>query len=128
MKTKIYYLIAFVIVALAACTAQKGTSVHDQLDGRWHLTETLNDIGDGKGKYVAVTADSSYITFSKAGLVGGNAIYGATNYKLIDATHLALTIKGNTAPINYRYKVDGNDLELNAPCREACGLRFKRMK
>ncbi|WP_295768144.1 hypothetical protein [uncultured Mucilaginibacter sp.] len=128
MEKKIYYLLAFVVVIFVACTSQKGMSVHDKLEGRWALTETLNDIGDGKGKYVPVTADSAYLVFNKSGLINGNAIYGATNYKITDNTHLAISIKGNTAPVNYRYKVDGNDLELNAPCREACGMRFKRMR
>ena len=129
MKNRILTLILITAtIAIVACSSQKGQSVHDKLEGRWQLTETLNDIGDGKGKYMPVTADSSYIVFSKSGLVSGNAIYGATNYKITDSTHLALTIKGNTAPLNYRYQLNGNNLVLNAPCREACGLRFKRMK
>jgi|GEM_PF-1692429 len=129
MKIKILTLLVIISAVLfTACGSQKGQSVHDKLEGRWQLTETLNDIGDGSGKYTPVTADSSYIMFSKSGLVSGNAIYGATNYKITDSTHIALTIKGNTAPLNYRYKVESNALELNAPCREACGLRFKRMK
>jgi hypothetical protein len=53
---------------------------------------------------------------------------GTTHYAIADSVHLNMTIEHNADPIDYRYKVSKDSLLLNPPCREACGMRFVRVK
>ena len=118
------------VCALAACTTQKTSSnAIPSLAGKWKLTETLADIGDGKAKWAAVSKDSLLVSEFKAdGSISGNAMPGTTHYVVADSIHLNMTIEHNADPIDYRYKVSKDSLLLNPPCREACGMRFVRVK
>jgi len=68
------------------------------------------------------------VEFTKDGKVSGNAFDNTTAYKLIDSNHVEFSITGNTSLVTHRYKVTATTLLLNPPCREACGMRFIRMK
>jgi len=128
MKIKLL-AITLLITAFAACTSQKPQSDKPSLVGKWQLTETLADIGDGKATWAPATKDSiQYVEFTKDGKVSGNAFYNTTAYKLIDSNHVEFSITGNTSLITHRYTVTANTLLLNPPCREACGMRFIRLK
>jgi hypothetical protein len=130
MKNRsIKLLILLTIVMASACSLYKGRSSSSPLAGKWQLTETLSDPGDGSGKWVpAETGVIKYVTFGTDGTVGGNALAGTTRFAYTDSTHIALTQKGNTLPVTYRYKISQSTLTLNPPCREACGMRYVRMK
>ena len=128
MKIKLLAL-ALLISAVCACTSIKRQSHVPSLVGKWQLTETLADIGDGKGTWTPATKDSlQFVEFTKDGKVSGNAFDNTTAYKLIDSNHVEFSITGNTSLVTHRYKVTATTLLLNPPCREACGMRFIRMK
>ena len=128
MKRSIALIVA--IAAFAACTTQKTNSTTTPtLVGKWKLTETLADIGDGKATWQQVSKDSALVSeFRSDGSITGNAMPGTTHYAIADSAHLNMTIEHNTDPIDYRYKVSKDTLLLNPPCREACGMRFVRLK
>ncbi|WP_345955096.1 hypothetical protein [Mucilaginibacter sp. PAMB04168] len=129
MKTKIFVILFTSVLVITACAIQHKVADHERLIGHWILIETLNDPGDGSAKWKPQTkADAEYITFGAAGHITGNSIEGATDYNIIDSNHLTINIKDNTAPITYRYKTNNNTLELNPPCREACGMRYVKRK
>lgn len=129
MKHKLVVALTLVIAAFAACTTQKSHINTSGLTGRWQLTQTLADIGDGKATWQPASKDSVLIVELKSdGSITGNAMPGTTHYTITDSVHLAVTIEHNTAPIDYRYKVTNDTLLLNPPCREACGMKFIRLK
>lgn len=129
MKNKLYTTIILLIIAFAACTSIKRKSNAPAIAGKWQLTETLADIGDGKATWTPASKDSiQSVEFSKDGKVSGNALYSTTAYKVTDSTHVEFTITGNTSTVTHRYQVTDTTLLLNPPCREACGMRFIRMK
>jgi hypothetical protein len=130
MKHRTYILIVMLLIAVApACSIFKHRVTSSPLVGRWQLTETLSDPGDGSGKWMpAETGSKLYIIFDTDGSVSGNGLPGTTRFAYTDSTHIALTQKGNALPVKYRYKISQNILELNPPCREACGMRYVQIK
>jgi hypothetical protein len=124
---QIWCLFAFAIIT--GCSPHTAKLSNQGLQGSWKLTATLADVGNGKASWQKAEANSTtYVKFNPTGTVEGKALSDATHYKIIDSTHLALTIKHNFEPITYRYQLQANILTLQPPCREACGLRFVRMK
>jgi len=122
-------VVVLLMSAFGACTSIKRQSSEPTLVGKWQMTETLADIGDGKATWTPVSNDSiQYVVFAKDGKVSGNAFYNTTSYKLIDSNHVEFGITGNTSFVTHRYKVTATTLLLNPPCREACGMRFIRLK
>jgi hypothetical protein len=129
MKIKLFAVILLMAASFTACNSQKMQTGKPTLVGKWQMTETLADIGDGKATWTPVSKDSvQYVVFTKDGRVSGNAFYNTTAYKLIDSNHVEFSITGNTSLITHRYQVTATTLLLNPPCREACGMRFIRMK
>ena len=130
MKNRSITFITLVAISIAsACVSQKNNVTTPTLVGKWQLTETLADIGDGKGTWTAVSKDSVLTSeFKSDGSITGNAMPGTTRYAITDSVHLAMTVEHNVTPIDYRYKVSQDTLLLNPPCREACGMRFIRVK
>lgn len=128
MKIKLLAIV-LLITAISACNSIKRQKNVSTLVGKWQLTETLADIGDGKATWTPATKDSVlFVAFSKDGKVSGNAFDNTTAYKIIDSDRVEFSITGNTSLITHRYQVTGTTLLLNPPCREACGMRFIRMK
>lgn len=122
-------LLLMAVIITAGCSSQNTKVASPTLVGKWQLTETLSDPGDGSGKWMPAEKDSKQLVeFGKDGSVSGNAMPETSHYTITDSIHLALTQQGNTAPITYRYKVAQNTLTLNPPCREACGMRYIRVK
>jgi hypothetical protein len=117
------------VFAFTACSTQKTSTTTPSLVGKWKLTQTLADIGDGKATWAEVSKDSVLISeFKSDGSITGNAMPGTTHYAIADSAHLNMTIEHNADPIDYRYKISKDSLLLNPPCREACGMRFVRVK
>src|SRR4051812_38222926 len=116
MKNKLYTTIILLIIAFAACTSIKRKSNAPAIAGKWQLTETLADIGDGKATWTPASKDSvQSVEFSKDGKVSGNALYSTTAYKVTDSTHVEFTITGNTSTVTHRYQVTATTLLLNPP-------------
>lgn len=104
--------------------------------GKWKLTQTLFDPGDGSGVYTDVASDDNReIEF----LSNGNVV---SNYSLCTSNPTS----GNsfTAPYfedndyivpndcfpdgyNITYQIEGDNLILHYPCIEACAYKFTRI-
>ena len=99
--------------------------------GKWKLTETLADIGDGKGQWAAVPQnDSTSIQFNENGTIESmeSGFKAVKAHQIVDSANLEITFQNNQPKINYRYKVQNEILELNPPCIEACGFRYVRVE
>ncbi|WP_406826122.1 hypothetical protein [Pedobacter sp. KACC 23697] len=98
--------------------------------GKWKLTETLFDIGNGQGKYTKVTGEAKYLQVEKsgnqAGKFKGDAIPNLISFKILDSVRMEVYAKTYQMPVVFRYQVSANSLEINPPCIEGCGYRFVR--
>lgn len=93
--------------------------------GKWKLTESLIDPGDGSGKWTA-PAENTVIEFTSGGLIKYNT-GESDNYKIINDSLMQVS-SSSSSTINYSYKMDGNKLFMRPPCIEACGERYIRLK
>lgn len=116
-------VIAFLVIIVSCKKDDNGTR---EIYGTWKLTETLNDPGDGSGIYTKVNGPVKYLTIDTSGNIQGDAMPDVVKYKVLDSERLEITSKNYPQPLIYWYKVTFNTLELNPPCIEGCGLKFKR--
>lgn len=98
-----------------------------ELYGKWQLREVYQDPGDGSGRYELAKGDAKYLTFTREGVVSGDAIPGYVRFKILDGQRVALYIDDKTKPIEVGYKVDSHRLTLTPPCIEGCGFKFIRL-
>ncbi|MES2829461.1 MAG: hypothetical protein V4687_14970 [Bacteroidota bacterium] len=96
-----------------------------EIYGRWKLLETLSDPGDGSGKYVKTKKDL-YATFDRSGTLEGDALPGATSFKILDSVSIQISSKEPDRSLTYRYKVSAKSLWVYPPCFEGCGMHFIR--
>ncbi|GGI25450.1 hypothetical protein [Pedobacter mendelii] len=122
MKKLIFALLLTTIIL----SCKKNTESSNEIYGKWKLTETLFDIGSGQGKYTKVTGPDKFIIFDKSGEIQGDAMPDFIRFRLIDSVKIELFSNAYVMPITHRFKVSGNNLTINPPCIEACGLRFTR--
>ncbi|MFC4210921.1 hypothetical protein ACFOWA_07000 [Pedobacter lithocola] len=118
-------LFAF-LIATIILSCKKNTESSNEIYGKWKLTETLFDIGNGKGKYTKVTGPDKFLIFDKSGTVEGDVMPDIKRFRLLDSVKIELISNNYVMPITYRYKVNGNSLTINPPCIEGCGLKFIR--
>lgn len=114
-------LIAFIGV-LVSC--DKNDQSPENLYGKWKLTEQLADPGNGSGTWQKVTGKAKYVNFDKEGALTGEALPEFIKFKIIDTVRIQFAQKGTADSIIYYYKIKGDDLILNPPCIEACGIKF----
>ena len=94
--------------------------------GTWKLTETMNDPGDGSGKYKKVEGDLKYLTLERSGEISGDVLSNLERFNVLDSARIEFSTKTAKERVIYYYKVSANSLTLNPPCIEGCGLRFVR--
>lgn len=97
-----------------------------QLSGKWKLTESLIDIGNGQGKWTKVSDTNGsypYIIFKTDSTLESNIFADMRRYHVIDSTKIRFTFFDNRK-IEYRYSFKNNTLLINPPCIEGCGYRF----
>lgn len=110
-----------------SCKKDRKESAPVEIYGKWKLTETMNDPGDGSGKYIKATGEPKYLSFDKDGKLGGDALYmDVFRYRIIDSTRIEILYQNYIAPQVYWYKLTAKTLQINPPCIEGCGLRFVR--
>jgi len=98
-----------------------------KLYGKWKATESLIDVGDGKGVWKPITGDSLYIKFYADGTVEGNGFKDdPLSYKVLPNSRLEVTIKGNISYI-FWVSISGQTLNLRPNCVEGCGTRFVKV-
>lgn len=120
------WLLYFITFTTILISCKKGDNGSTEIYGTWKLTETWNDPGDGSGKYIKVKGKPRYIVIDTAGKLEGDAMPGMVGYKIQDTERIQI-LGPEYALTVYQYKLTGNTLELNPPCIEGCGLKFKRM-
>jgi hypothetical protein len=119
-------LILLAITTFFYIACKKESSKESTIYGKWKLTETLADPGDGSGKYMPVKGAAKYVVLEESGKISGEAFPEAISFKIVDSIRLEITFKDRKEPASFRYKVSGSILEINPPCIEQCGLRFRR--
>ena len=97
-----------------------------EIYGKWKLTETMNDPGDGSGKYMKVEGEPKYLTLDQSGQISGEALSDLQSFKVLDSVRIEVFPKTSMPSMIYYYKVSANTLTINLPCIEGCGLRFVR--
>ena len=98
--------------------------------GKWRLTETLADPGNGLGEWMKVSASSNdYVEFRPDGKVKSTLFAEYATYVLTDSTTITFS-KENKTVQHYRYSIKDGVLTMspNGPiyCIERCGSRFKK--
>jgi hypothetical protein len=94
------------------------------LIGTWTIKETLSDPGDGSGKWEPVSTGET-LNFKSDGTISGTALGNIKSYKIIDSIRIQF-IEANDNTYICRFLINDEYLEINPPCRERCGSRFKR--
>lgn len=123
-KLLLALLIAFTATFVSCEKSENGPV---EIYGTWKLTQTLFDPGDGSGEYTKVKGAAKYLTIDTSGNVEGEALPEVVKYKILDSERLEITTENYPQPLIYRYKVTSSTLEINPPCIEGCGYRFRRV-
>jgi hypothetical protein len=122
---KLYLLLMVFSLVYLGCKKEKEDGP-GEVYGTWMLTETMNDPGDGSGKYKKVKGDVQYVTLERSGDISGDALSDLQRFNVLDSARIEFVTKPANDKIIYYYKVSANSLTLNPPCIEGCGLRFVR--
>jgi len=131
MKKILLLLLAFASVIHVSCKkSDNNNDGSSEVYGKWKLTETMFDIGNGKGKYTKVNGKIKYLTLEKsadkAGKFKGDAFPDLFSFRILDSVKMEVYSNTYKMPIVYQYKVSAKSLQLNPPCFEGCGYRFVR--
>lgn len=124
MKKLALILLAITTFLYIAC--KKESSQESKIYGKWKMIETLADPGDGSGKYMPVKGAAKYVLLEESGKISGEAFPEAISFRIVDSIRMEITFKDRKEPASYWYKLSGNILNINPPCIEACGIRFRR--
>ncbi|HUH34063.1 MAG TPA: hypothetical protein VLZ28_08915 [Daejeonella sp.] len=103
------------------------------LMGKWKLSETLADPGDGSGQWRKVSRGTDdYIVFGIDGKLSGNAFKEYSTYAVQDSVTLQFKKADGVTYQNYRFQLQGGALSMSPAgpimCIEACGIRFKKVE
>jgi hypothetical protein len=123
MKRLGIFLLVFSVVYLSCKKHEDGPG---EIYGTWKLTETMQDPGDGSGKYHKVKGDVKYLTLDRSGQISGDALSHLQSFKVLDSVKMEVVEKASMNPLIYYYKVSASSLTINPPCIEGCGYRFVR--
>lgn len=107
-------------------SCDKEEQMESSLYGKWQLTESLADPGNGSGEWKKAE-DYLYIVLSENGDIETN-MGSMVSYSIVDSVHLEIVASDREETFLYRYYLEGNQLTLNPPCIEACGMRFVKIK
>jgi len=121
------FFVSLLIVSFWGCQKKKESPVENEgIVGKWKLTESLSDPGDGSGKWQpADPAHPKYVEFRADGGVLATEGYPIGYLLVSDSTMTLRFLGGDSLP--YRYKLTATRLTLNPPCIEACGLHYARV-
>ena len=121
-----YFITLSFLFILIACT-KSSDKTSSSLIGRWKLTETLADPGDGSGKWMPATTNY-IIQFNEDSTAYENPVNPYRNvnrYSVINDSTLTLFYSNGTS-FGYRFKIESNTLTIMGGCIEACGTKYKR--
>lgn len=128
---KIFLIVILIIVAACSRNSSETTNKRaaGSLVGKWRLTETLMDPGDGSGTWQhADPLHPSYLEFKSDSTVVFTppGTWDSDHYKILDGT--SMIFLRDTLQFHYRYKLSENNLILNPPCYEACGMKYEAVE
>lgn len=131
MKKIVLLILATAGLLYISCKkTDKGIDGPGEVYGKWKLIETMQDPGDGSGRYKKVTGAAKYLVLSKsadnAGKFEGDAIPDLFSFRILDSVKMEVSSNTYKTPLIYYYKVSAKSLQLNPPCFEGCGYRFVR--
>src|SRR5258708_4897247 len=134
MKALTFTFLLFAGFFLFTCKKGGSPTIPDNtLTGKWKLSESLADPGDGSGKWMPVAAalSSRYVQFDGNGKLEGTAFPNDVSYVVKDSITLTFISKDNVQQ-NYRYSIENGSLDMSPDgpirCYEACGTRYVRVK
>lgn len=122
MKNLHNLILVFIFLSLTACEKSGSDTT---ITGKWKLTETLADPGNGSGKWVSVKNSDSYLLINADGTISGNYFTDFKQYRVIDDKEIEF-IYQNGSKTTRKYNLNGNALEISGGCFEACGSRYKK--
>lgn len=131
MKMRFFVLVIFSM--LLSCEQDNShNSETNEFIGKWKMTETLIDPGDGSGTYAPVSGEY-FLEFFTDGTVDSNYMLctlSGTNTGSYTSTYFAEEqyIQSQTCNANQDFQIsfqmEGENLILNYPCVEACLVKF----
>ncbi|RWY47966.1 lipocalin family protein [Mucilaginibacter gilvus] len=132
MKTIVKLTAVALILLIAACGKESKFLVNTSLQGKWKLSATYADPGDGSGKYLPVSASNTeYVQFKTDGTLAGTAFVNYESYAEKDSVTLIFTATDHITKQNFRYSIKGNELTMSPAgpimCIEGCGERFTKI-
>lgn len=132
MKKIVFPVVMIIAVFVMGCRKSSDTTNTNphSIIGKWILTESLTDPGDGSGTwqpadkpgfyYLVFGADSSSLQTNLSTGYGS-----ATNYKLLSDSTLRFTFS-NGSDRTFYYRLADAQLTITGGCIEACGSRFRK--
>jgi hypothetical protein len=128
MKHFAYLLPVAIILIASACRKDGVKAGNSTLTGKWNLVQSLNDPGDGSGKWLPVS-NSTELDLNANGTMGGTTFPAYITYAVKDSVTLTFSQADKTMQ-NYRYKISHDTLSMSPDgptrCYEPCGIRFKK--
>ena len=116
----------FLIVAYCLFSCRKPDQVmHSSLIGKWKLSESLMDPGDGSGKWQpANPANPAWLEFKNNGLlvITPYQQYNSDHYLIY--TDSTMILYHNTDTFYIRYRFTSSLLTIYPQCYEACGSKY----
>ena len=131
MKKELLILLAVTSLLYVSCKkTDKDNDGPGEVFGKWKLTETMQDPGDGSGRYKKVSGQIKYLILNKsadkAGKFEGDALPDLFSFRILDSVKMEVFSNTYKMPLTYYYKVSAKSLQLNPPCIEGCGYSFVR--
>ncbi len=130
MKLLFNLLVLCFAVTFNSCN-KNANDINDNplLEGKWKVTETLADPGDGSGVWQPVNKpDFYFIRFRNNESVETNYysdIVLPVSYKKLNDSALVF-INSNGDSLYRRFKIEAGTLTITGGCYEACGTKFIR--
>jgi hypothetical protein len=125
IMTRKSLILSLLIFFIVGCHKRNSQIEHTDLIGKWKLTESLADPGDGSGTWQpADPIHPSYIEFNSDGTLAVTPynMYAADRYKILsDSTMLFIR---STDSLQMRYEFSKSSFILHPRCYEACGQKY----
>jgi len=126
MKSKILFL--FLLGILVSCSDNENQN--EELVGKWKLTETLVDPGDGSGTFQPVNSNKT-IQFNSDGTLNSNSYLcnmfsianEASSGKFNITEHTIFSLSCNPQ-LTLNYRIENNELIIDYSCFEGCAEKY----
>ncbi len=128
MKVLSYVFLTLISVLTLSCEQEDDPERLDKsaLVGKWRLSETLADPGDGSGRWRPVDGEV-FAEFKQDGNLGGTAFGDLNHYVIKDSVTITF-LKANKKEQEFWYKIKDDTLTMSptwpSQCIEGCGIRF----